>query len=75
MPEIKLTSTEKYKITEYKLDIDKLVVQKKIDEMVKNYKNFVEKKENEKSIKNDQITFNYKATIDGKSFEGNEGKG
>ena len=44
LPEIKLTSTEKYKITEYKLDIDKLVVQKKIDEMVKNYKNFVEKK-------------------------------
>ena len=75
LPEIKLTSPEKYKITEYKLDTDKLVVQKKIDEMVKNYKNFVEKKENEKSIKNDQITFNYKATIDGKSFEGNEGKG
>ena len=35
----------------------------------------LKKKENEKSIKNDQITFNYKATIDGKSFEGNEGKG
>ena len=30
LPEIKLTSTEKYKITEYKLDIDKLVVQKKL---------------------------------------------
>ena len=46
----------------------------RIEEIAKNQKKFVEKKENESSLIEDMIAFDYKATIDGKNFTGGEGK-
>ena len=44
---------------------------KKLQNKIKNLR----KKVDEKSLIGDQIVFDYKATIDGNKFEGNEGKG
>ncbi len=73
LPKIDLKPIESIKIDEYQVTIDKKEIDKKIDEIAKNQKNF---KENEKATaKNgDLVSFDYKATVDGKNFKGNEGK-
>ncbi len=75
LPSIKLSSLEKIKATDYKIKIGKETIDNKIKEIAKQNKKFEEKKVNEKSVNGDQIVFDYKATIDGNKFEGNEGKG
>jgi len=75
LPEIKLKSFEKFKATEYKIKIEEKVILDKLNEISKQNKQFVDKKNNEKAINGDQITFDYSATIDGNKFEGSEGKG
>ena len=75
LPEIKLSPFEKYKSKEYIISIDKKKIEDKVNEIAKNHKNFDEKKEEEKSIKGDLVIFDYNATVDGKTFEGSEGKG
>ena len=75
LPSIKLSSLEKIKATDYKIKIEKKIIDNKIGEIAKQNKKFEEKKVNEKSVNGDQIVFDYKATIDGNKFEGNEGKG
>ena len=47
---------------------------KRIDDIAKNQNNFKDKKENETAQNGDLVIFDYKATIDGKNFEGGEGK-
>ena len=74
LPEIKVKPLNSIKATEYNVEIDKNIIDKRIDEIAKGQQNFEDKKENEKSEKGDMIIFDYKAKIDGKDFEGNEGK-
>ena len=73
LPKIDLKSLENIKVDEYEVTIDKKEIDKRIDEIAKNQKSF---KENESAIsKNgDLVSFDYKATVDGKDFKGNEGK-
>ena len=73
LPKIDLKPLENIKVDEYEVTIDKKEIDKRIDEIAKNQKNF---KENENAIsKNgDLVSFDYKATVDGKDFKGNEGK-
>ncbi len=73
LPKIDLKPIESIKVDEYQVTIDKKEIDKRIEEIAKNQKNF---KENEKAIaKNgDLVSFDYKATVDGKNFKGNEGK-
>ena len=73
LPKIDLKPIESIKIDEYQVIIDKKEIDKRIEEIAKNQKNF---KENEKATaKNgDLVSFDYKATVDGKNFKGNEGK-
>ncbi len=75
LPSIKLSSFENIKATDYKIKIEKKIIDNKIEEIAKQNKKFEEKKVDEKSLIGDQIIFDYKATIDGDKFEGNEGKG
>jgi len=75
MPEIKLKSIENIKATEYEIALEKKIIDDKIQEISKNNKNFEDKKENEKATNENLIVFDYNATIDGKKFEGSEGKG
>ena len=73
LPKIDLKPIENIKVDEYEVKIDKKEIDKRIDEIAKNQKNF---KEHENSIaKNgDLVSFDYKATVEGKEFKGNEGK-
>ena len=73
LPKIDLKPIESIKVDEYQVTIDKKEIDKRIEEIAKNQKNF---KENEKATaKNgDLVSFDYKATVDGKIFKGNEGK-
>ena len=75
MPEIKLKSIENIKTNEYEVVLEKRIIDDKIQEISKNNKNFEDKKENEKATNENLIVFDYNATIDGKKFEGSEGKG
>tara|TARA_B100000029_G_scaffold467683_1_gene504098 strand:- start:1173 stop:2564 length:1392 start_codon:yes stop_codon:yes gene_type:complete len=74
LPTIKLKSLEDIKFTDYKIKITEDEIDKRINEIAKNQNNFVERKENEISSKGDLVVFDYKATIEGKNFEGGEGK-
>jgi trigger factor len=72
LPEINLADFEKYKASEYTVKIETKLIDEKIKELAKNNKTFSDK--NEKSLKGDLIIFDYSATVDGKKFEGSEGK-
>jgi len=73
-PKVELKSIENIKIDEYTVKIDSKETDLRIKEIAKNQKKFVEKKENESSLLEDLVAFDYKATIDGKDFTGGEGK-
>ena len=75
LPNIKLNPLEKIKANEYKIKIDKKIIEDKLKELANQNKQFEEKKENEKSMIGDQVTFDYSATVDENKFEGSEGKG
>jgi len=75
LPNIKLNPLEKIKANEYKVKIDKKIIEDKLKELANQNKQFEDKKENEKSIIGDQVTFDYSATVDENKFEGSEGKG
>ncbi len=75
LPVIKLNPLEKIKAVEYKVKIEKTIIEKKLKELAEQNKQFIDRKENEKSINGDQIIFDYSATVDGNKFEGSEGKG
>ena len=75
LPNIKLNPLEKIQANEYKVKIDKKIIEDKLKELANQNKQFEDKKENEKSIIGDQVTFDYSATVDENKFEGSEGKG
>ena len=75
LPKIELKPFNSYKAIDYKIKLDEKVINEKIREISKQHKHFEDKKENEKSVKGDQIAFDYTATIEGNKFEGSEGKG
>jgi len=75
LPEIKLNSLDGFKATNYKVNIDSKIIEKKLKEIANQHKNFLDKKDNEKAETGDQVTFDYSATVDGNQFKGSEGKG
>ncbi len=75
LPLIKLKPLQNIKITDYKIKIEKNIIEDKIKEFSKQYKQFEDKDEDQKSILGDQVTFDYSATIHKEKFEGSEGKG
>ena len=74
LPDIKLTPLEKINTTEYEVMVDNQEVEKRLNEISKSQQNFKDKDSNEKSENGDMVIFDYNAKIDGKDFEGNEGK-
>ena len=75
LPSVTLKSFDKFKATSFKVKIENKIIEEKLKEISDQNKQFEDKKENEKAINGDQITFNYSATVDGDKFEGSEGKG
>ena len=73
-PKVELKSIENIKIDEYTVKIDSKEVETRVKEIAKNQKNFIQKKDEESSVSEDLVAFDYKATIEGKNFTGGEGK-
>ena len=73
LPKVELKSIENIKIEDYTVKIDPKETDKRIKEIAKNQSNFKEK-DNKISEIGDLVAFDYKATIDEKPFENNEGK-
>ena len=74
LPSIKIQSLESVKFTDYEIKVSENETEKRIEEIAKNQNNFKDKNENETSQEGDLIIFDYKATIENKTFEGGEGK-
>ena len=74
LPKIKIKGIESIKIANYEIKTSQNDIDKKIKEIAKNKNNFKNKKEGESAKQGDLVVFDYKATIEGKSFEGGEGK-
>ena len=73
-PEVKLDSLDKIKYDDYEIKIDDTETNKRIKELAKNQKNFVEVDPAKVANEGDLISFDYKAKVEGNDFEGNEGK-
>jgi len=75
LPKIETKSFSEIKFIEYKVKIDPKETDKRIDQIAKTQNNFKDADDNYVSKNKDLIIFDYKATVDGKDFKGNEGKG
>ena len=75
LPEVEVSSLKSIKVDEYTVKIDPKETDKRIDQIAKTQNNFKDVEENYISKNEDLVIFDYKATVDGKEFKGNEGKG
>ena len=74
LPKIDIKRLENIKFDEFKVKIDAKETDKRIQEIAKSQKNFEEKDPAKVANEGDLVVFDYKATVDGKEFKGNEGK-
>ena len=74
LPTIKIQTLDNIKFTDYEIKVTEDEVKKRIDDIAKNQRNFIDRKENDPSQNGDMVVFNYNATIENKNFEGGEGK-
>jgi trigger factor len=74
LPKVELKSVQNIKFDEYTVKIDAKETDKRIKEIAKNQNNFVDVADEIKATDGNSVTFDYKATIDGKDFKGGEGK-
>ena len=74
LPKIDIKSLQNIKFDEYKVIIDSKETEKRIKEIAKSQKNFKDVDPAKIANEGDLVVFDYKATVDGKSFKGNEGK-
>ena len=75
LPEIILKPFDKFKATEFKVKIETKLINEKLNEIAEQNKQFEESKNEKKAEIGDQVVFDYSATVEGKKFEGSEGKG
>ena len=73
-PKVEVKSIENIKFDEYNVSIDSSETDKRIKEIAKNQKNFVEVDPAKVANEGDLVIFDYKATVEGKEFKGSEGK-
>ena len=74
LPKVDIKSLENIKFDQYSVKIDESETEKRIKEIAKNQPNFKDTKPETKAKEGYLITLDYKATVDGKEFKGNEGK-
>jgi trigger factor len=74
LPKIEVKSLENIKFDQYSVIIDDSETEKRIKEIAKNQPSFKDANPEIKAKKGDLVILDYKATIDGKDFKGNEGK-
>ena len=74
LPKIEANSLNNIKVDEYVVKIDPKETEKRIEQIAKNQNNFKDAENNYNSKNGDLVVFDYKGTVDGKDFKGNEGK-
>ena len=74
LPKIDIKSLQNIKFDEFKVKIDVKETEKRIQEIAKSQKNFVEVDSAKVANEGDLVVFDYKATVDGKEFKGSKGK-
>ena len=74
LPKVEIKSIDNIKFDKYTVKIDSSETNKRIKEIAKNNKNFVEVDAAKVANEGDLVVFDYKATVDGKEFKGSEGK-
>ena len=74
LPKIDIKSLQNIKFDEFKVKIDSKETEKRIQEIAKSQKNFEEVDPAKAANEGDLVVFDYRATVDGKEFKGNEGK-
>ena len=74
LPKIDIKSLENIKFDEYKVKIDERETEKRIKEIAKSQKNFVDSDPAKVANEGDLVVFDYKAKVNGNEFKGNEGK-
>ena len=74
LPKVDTKLLEGIKFDEYSVKIDESETDTRIKEIAKNQPNFKDTKPETKSKEGDLVAIDYKATVDGSEFKGNEGK-
>ena len=74
LPKVDVKSIESIKFDQYSVKIDDSETDKRIKDIAKNQPSFKEASSDTKAKEGDLVALDYKATIDGKEFKGNEGK-
>ena len=74
LPKINIKNLEDIKFDQFKVKIDSKETEKRIKDIAKSQKNFEEVDPAKVANEGDLVVFDYKATVDGKEFKGNEGK-
>ena len=74
IPKIDIKPIENIKFDEYSVKIDSKETDKRISQIAKSQKNFVEVDDAKVANEGDLVIFDYKATVDGNDFKGSEGK-
>ena len=74
LPKVEVESIENIKFDEYNVSIDSSETDKRIKEISKNQKSFVEVDPAKVANEGNLVVFDYKATVEGKEFKGSEGK-
>ena len=74
LPKVEVKSLENIKFDEYTVKIDAKETDKRITEIAKSQNNFIDVNDDTKAVDGNSVTFDYKAKIDGKEFNGGEGK-
>ena len=72
VPEIKKIELEKISLTKYEVKSEKKDIDERIKYIADGNKKYVDKKD--KASNDDLVVFDFEATIDGKSFDGNKGE-
>ncbi len=73
-PKVELKSIENIIFDEYTVKIDESETEKRIKDIAKNTPSFKDAPPEAKAKEGDLVTFDYTASVDGKSFKGGEGK-
>ena len=74
LPKVEISTLNNIKIDEYIVKIDPKETDKRIAQIAKSQNNFKDTEEGYFSKNEDLVVFDYKATVEGKNFKGNEGK-
>jgi len=74
VPEIKKVDLNKIKIEKYEVKADKKDLDTRLNQLAESSKKYKDKGDSNAAENNDLVEFDYEATVDGKSFDGNKGE-